>query len=331
MGGPKKEEKMLGKILRWIAIGLILALVLVAAAYLSDMNRAYDRIQGKSTFIPSPYGDIEYTEGGSGPPVLVIHGSGGGYDQGELVVEAVLGDQFHWIAPSRFGYLRSTFNEGATFDDQAHAYAYLLDRLGIEKVAVVAISHGGPSALLFAVLHPERVSSLTLISAGVASIDATDQAHVHAQAQANRQGEMLVTIYRYDPLYWTATNLFKKQFLELMGADDTVVAGLSPQQREMAEQIIDYMNPASLRAAGAAFDNKAAMPNERIALITAPTLIVHATDDTLQLYHNAQFAAATIPGATLVSFDRGGHLLMIVEQSTISTVVQKQILDHVSG
>ena len=316
---------MFGKILRWIAIGLIVALVLVGAAYLSDMNRAYDRIQGKSTVIPSPYGDIEYTEGGSGPPVLVIHGSGGGYDQGELVVEAVLGDQFHWIAPSRFGYLRSTFNEGATFDDQAHAYAYLLDRLGIERAAVVAISHGGPSALLFAVLHPERVSSLALISAGVASIDATDQ------AQANRQGEMLVTIYRYDPLYWTATSLFKKQFMELMGADDTVIASLSPRQREMAEEIIDYMNPASLRAAGAAFDNKAAMPNERIATITAPTLIVHATDDTLQLYHNAQFAAATIPGATLVSFDRGGHLVMIVEQSTISTAVQKQILDHVSG
>ena len=325
MVGLKKEEKMLGKILRWIAIGLILAVVLVSAAYLSDINRAYERIQGKSTVIPSPYGDIEYTEGGSGPPVLVIHGSGGGYDQGELVVQAVLGDQFHWIAPSRFGYLQSTFNEGATFDDQAHAYAYLLDRLGIEKVAVVAISHGGPSALLLAVLHPERVSSLALISAGVASSDATDQ------AQANRQGEMLVTIYRYDPLYWTITNLFKKQFLELMGADDTVIAGLSPQQREMSEQLIDYMNPASPRAAGAAFDNKAAMPNERIATITAPTLIVHATDDTLQLYHNAQFAAATIPGATLVSFDRGGHLLMIVEQSTISTVVQKQILDHVSG
>jgi len=316
---------MFRKILRWIAIGLILAVVLVSAAYLSDINRAYERIQGKSTVIPSPYGDIEYTEGGSGPPVLVIHGSGGGYDQGELVVQAVLGDQFHWIAPSRFGYLRSTFNEGATFDDQAHAYAYLLDQLGVEEAAVVAISHGGPSALLLAVLHPERVSSLALISAGVASSNVTDQ------AQANRQGEMLVTIYRYDPLYWTVTNLFKKQFMELMGANETVIAELSPQQREMAEQIIDYMNPASPRAAGAAFDNKAAMPNERIASITAPTLIVHATDDTLQLYHNAQFAAATIPGATLVSFDRGGHLVMVVEQSTISTVVQKHILDHISG
>jgi 2-hydroxy-6-oxonona-2,4-dienedioate hydrolase len=315
---------MLRRILRWISIGLILAAVLVSAAYFWDMNRAYERVYGKSTVMASPYGDIEFTDGGSGPDVLVIHGSGGGYDQGELLARAVLGDQFHRITPSRFGYLRSTFHEGATFDDQAHAYAYLLDQLGIKKVAVVALSHGGPSALLFAVLHPERVSSLTLISCGVASSVAQDQ------VQANQKGDMLMTIYKYDPLYWAITKLFKRQFMELMGANDAVIAGLNPGQRELVDQIIDYMNPVSLRSDGVAFDNKATMPNERIAAIRAPTLILHATDDTLQLYHNAQFAASTIPGARLVSFQRGGHLLMSVEQSTIRTVMQKHILDHIS-
>ena len=314
---------MLRSILRWIAIGLILAVVLVSAAYFWDMNRAYERVHGMSTVMASPYGDIEFTEGGSGPDVLVIHGSGGGYDKGELLARAVLGDQFHWITPSRFGYLRSTFHEGATFDDQAHAYAYLLDQLGIKKVAVVALSHGGPSALLFAVLYPERVSSLTLISCGVASSAAQDQVH------ANQKGD-LMTIFKYDPLYWAITKLFKGQLMELMGANDAVIAGLNPGQRELVDQIIDYMNPVSLRSAGAAFDNKATMPNERIAAIRAPTLIFHATDDTLQLYHNAQFAASTIPGARLVSFQRGGHLLMSVEQSTIRTVMQKHILDHIS-
>ena len=315
---------MLRRILRWIAIGLIVAVVLVSAAYLWDINRAYERIRGKSTVIPSPYGDIEYTEGGSGPPVLVIHGSGGGYDQGELLVQAVLGEQFHWITPSRFGYLRSTFHEGATWDDQAHAYAYLLDQLGVKKVAVVALSQGGPSALLFAVLHPERVSSLTLISCGVVSSATQDQ------DQANQKGGMWVTIFKYDPLYWTITKLFKRQLMELMGANDAVIAGLTPQQRKLVEQIIDYMNPVSPRSAGVIFDNRATMPNERIAAIQAPTLIFHATDDTLQLYHNAEFAAATIPGARLVSFERGGHLLMSVEQATIRPVMQKHILDHIS-
>lgn len=311
---------MVRKILRWTAIGLIATMVLVSAAYIWDMNRAYARVRGKSTVVPSPYGDIEYTEGGAGSPVLVIHGSGGGYDQGELMVQAVLGEQFHWIAPSRFGYLGSTFYEGATFDDQAHAYAYLLDQLGVEQVAVVALSHGGPSALLFAVLHPERVSSLTLISAGVAASASQDQ------TQANRQGEMLMTIFKYDPLYWGITKLFRKQLMELMGANEAVIADLTPEQRKLVDQIIDYMNPVSPRSAGAAFDNKATMPNERITAITAPTLILHATDDTLQIYHNAEFAAATIPGARLVRFERGGHLLMIVEQATIRTVMQKHIL-----
>lgn len=315
---------MFRRILSWVAIGLVAAAVLVSAAYLWDMNRAYERVRGKSIVIPSPNGDIEYTEGGSGPAVLVIHGSGGGYDQGELLVRAVLGDQFHWMTPSRFGYLRSTFREGATFDDQAHAYAYLLDQLGVKKAAVVALSHGGPSALLFAVLHPERVSSLTLISCGVAS------SATQAQAHANQKGGMWVTIFKYNPLYWAITKLFKRQLMGLMGANEAVIAGLTSEQRELVEQVIDYMNPVSPRSAGAAFDNKATMPNERIAAVRAPTLIFHATDDTLQLYHNAQFAASTISGARLVRFEKGGHFLFGVEQSTIRTVMQKHILDHIS-
>ncbi len=312
----------MSRILSWSAVASTAVVALVAAAYLRDMVRAYGRVRGRSTVIPSSCGDIEYTEGGSGPPVLVIHGSGGGYDQGELLVQALLGDRFRGITPSRFGYLRSTFRAGATFDDQAHAYALLLDHLGVEQVAVVALSHGGPSALLFAALYPERVSSLTLISCGVASTDAQDQ------AQANRQGDRLTAIFRHDALYWGLTRLFRRRFKELMGADGAVVAGLTREQRELVDQVIDYMNPVSPRAAGAAFDNQAALPNERIAAVRAPTLIFHARDDTLQLFHNAEFAAATIPGARLVSFERGGHLLIGVEQATIRDVMRKHILDH---
>ncbi|MDH3688652.1 MAG: alpha/beta hydrolase [Gammaproteobacteria bacterium] len=313
---------MLRRILRWAAIGLTVAVVLISAAYLLDINRAYERVSGKSTVIASPHGDIEYTESGSGPTVLVIHGSGGGYDQGELIAQAVLGEQFHSITPSRFGYLRSTFREAATWDDQAHAYSYLLDHLGVENVAVVAMSHGGPSALVFALLHPERVSSLTLISCGVASSSAPEQ------VETDERGELLTTIFKYDLPYWAITKLFKRQFMELIGANDAVIADLTPHQRELFERFIDYMNPVSLRSIGTAFDNKTTLPGERIAAITAPTLIFHATDDTLQLYHNAEFAASIIPDARLVRFEKGGHFLMGVEQSTIRTALQKHILTH---
>ena len=313
------------RILAGLSAATAVAAVSTVAMYRRDMRSAHERVQGHSQLLASPYGDIEFTDGGSGPHVLVVHGSGGGFDQGELMVHAVLGDRVHWIAPSRFGYLHSTFHAGATFDEQAHAYAYLLDHLGIDRVAVVALSHGGPSALLFAALHPERVTSLTLISAGVAS--STDA----SQQQANRQGDALTWIFQRDYRYWAITTAFRRRFLGVMGVSNEVIDRLTADQRRLADRVIEFMNPVSLRAAGVRFDNQAAMPNDRIAAIRAPTLIVHAKDDTLQHYRHAEFAAATIPGARLVGFERGGHLLMAVEQSAIRALVDTHIVEHAHG
>jgi pimeloyl-ACP methyl ester carboxylesterase len=311
---------MLKTILLWTAAVLATGTIVLYAAYFRDINRAHERVRAAGTVIPSTYGEIEYTAVGSGPPVLLIHGSGGGYDQGELIAQAVLSDEFHVITPSRFGYLRSTIPESATWDEQAHAYALLLEHLRIERVSVVAMSHGGPSALLFAVLHPERVSSLTLISCGVAPSSSA------GQARANEKGDMLTSIFKYDLPYWVISKFARSQLMKLLGANDEVVAGLSRAQAQTIERIIDYMNPVSLRSAGVSFDNRTRLPGGRIAAIRAPTLVLHAKDDTLQLYHNAEFAASTIPDARLVSFERGGHVVMIVEQSAVSEAVQRHIM-----
>lgn len=306
-------------IIRWILLAVLAVASILTVRFVVDMRRAYGRIADGSEVFRSPRGDIEFTHGGSGPPVLVVHGSGGGYDQGELIARAVLNDSFHWIAPSRFGYLRSSVGDGATFEDQARAYAYLLDRLNIDKVAVLALSHGGPSALLFAVLYPERVSSLTLLSCGVASSSEDEQAH------ANQKGNALTTIFEHDVFYWAVSTLLRKQLLGLMGASDAVIASLTSEQRELVGRVIDDMNPVAPRYPGVAFDNTAAMPNQRIAAIRSPTLVIHATDDTLQLYRNAEFAVATIPGARLLRFERGGHLVIAVEQPVIRAETQQFI------
>lgn len=303
-----------------LAVAGFAALAWGVHAFRRDMAAAYQRIGSGSQVLSTPYGDIEYrVGGGQGPAVLVVHGSGGGFDQGELLAEVALDEGPMRILPSRFGYLRSTFKPGATFDDQAHAYASLLDHLGIDRVAVVAFSHGGPSALLFAALHPQRVSSLTLISAGVASADDA------AQQQANRQGDALAWIFQRDWRYWLLTTLGRPAFLSLMGVGAEVRAGLDAGQQALARRLIDGMNPVSPRAAGAAFDNQARMPNQRIAAIRAPTLVVHARDDTLQTFRNAEYAVRTIPGARLLAFDRGGHLVLAVERERIRRDVMRHI------
>ncbi len=306
----------------WFFIALSTIGTIVVIWFAVDTRRAYIRIVGNSTIIPSPLGLIEFKRGGTGVPVLVIHGSGGGYDQGELIAKAILGDDFDWIAPSRFGYLRSTFHHGATFDDQAKAYAHLLDHIELKKVAVLALSHGGPSALLFAALYPERVYSLTLLSCGVASSSDVNQ------TQANQKGDALTMIFKFEVLYWLVRTFLRKQLMRLMGVSDSVIASFTTEQRTLVDQVIDYMAPVSPRYAGVTFDNKAAMPNERVAAICTPTLIVHAMDDTLQLFHNAEYAATHIPGSRLLSFNRGGHLLLVVEQAAIQAEVRQFILAH---
>jgi 2-hydroxy-6-oxonona-2,4-dienedioate hydrolase len=308
--------------LLWFLLASLGIGIVIAIWFGRNTRLAYARISGNSTIVPSPLGDIEFKRGGTCVPVLVIHGSGGGYDQGELIAKTILGDDFAWIAPSRFGYLRSTFRKGATFDDQAKAYAHLLDNLGLQTVSVLALSHGGPSALLFAARYPERVSSLTLLSCGVASSSDT------SQAEANQKGDALTLIFKFEILYWILRKFLRKRLMQLMGAGENVIATLTADQRTLINKVIDSMAPVFPRYAGVAFDNKAAMPNERVAEIRVPTLIVHAMDDELQLYHNAEYAAANIPGARLVSFAQGGHLLLAVEQAAVQAEVRRFILTH---
>jgi 2-hydroxy-6-oxonona-2,4-dienedioate hydrolase len=311
------------KILRLFGALVLAALVVaIAAVYLRQIGRAYERIAGQSQVVALGGEPIEYLQGGTGLPVLVVHGSGGGFDQGALIAGAVIGDGFHWIAPSRFGYLRSTMPDGATFETQADAYARLLDHLGIRRTAVVALSQGGPSALFFALKYPERVQSLVLLSCGVAS--STDP----QQAEANRSGNLLKAVFTYDVAYWAVSTALRKPLMHLMGASDEVIAGLTPGQRQLVDQVIDFMNPVAPRYAGVELDNRAPMPDGRIAAIHAPTLIFHATDDTLQLFRNAEFAAAAIPGAQLRRYERGGHLLIAVEQTRIRDEVQAFIRSH---
>jgi 2-hydroxy-6-oxonona-2,4-dienedioate hydrolase len=312
-------------ILRWSAALASAVFVLIVGSYVVDMRRAYARIHGNSTVIPSPYGNLEYSEGGAGSPVLVVHGGGGGFDQGQLIAEAVLGAGFRWIAPSRFGYLGSDLPPGATWDDQAHAFAFLLDHLGIDEVAVVAMSQGGPAALLFAVLHPHRVTSLTCLSCGVAPSASADQ------AEANSRGNMLRSVFAYDFTYWPIAKFFKRQLMGILGANRAVVAELTTDQRAAVAKIIDYMNPAAPRSAGVVMDNEAELPGGRIGAIAAPTLVVHAQDDQLQLYHNAQFAAASIPNARLMSFAHGGHVVLLVQQAAIGAAVAEHIRSNAAA
>jgi 2-hydroxy-6-oxonona-2,4-dienedioate hydrolase len=290
----------------------------------STIRVARQRVSQGATIAATMFGGVEYARGGTAgaAEVLVIHGAGGGWDQGALIAEALLDSRFRWIAPSRFGYLHSSVPENACVEDQAHAYALVLNRIGVTEAAVIAVSAGGPSALAFALLHPERVSSLTLLSCGVTP------AFTAAESTARRNGNALDRVFRSDLGYWCMTRFCRHALVRSMGVDDEVIAQLSSAQRAWVNRFIDGMHPATFRRRGIHLDRRMKFDGERIREVHVPTLIVHAEDDRLQPFANATFAAAAIPGARLQRFSRGGHMVMLAQQPAVRALVIEHVLQH---
>ena len=152
--------------LLWFAFGV----VAIVGATVVWLWVGYHRLEqhnrkvlaANGVVVETESGTIEYATAGSGFPVLVSHGGAGGYDQGLITALAYLGEGLMAIAPSRFGHLRTPLASDSSAVAQADAYVHLLDALGIERVAVLGTSGGGPSALQLAQRHPERVASLVL-------------------------------------------------------------------------------------------------------------------------------------------------------------------------
>ena len=107
------------------------------------------------------YGNMSYVDTGKGETILSVHGIFGGYDQAYDTCKDFSSD-YRIIAPSRFGYLGSDIMGDGTPAEQATAYVELLDKLGIDKVYLLATSAGGSVAIRFALDYPERTKGLIL-------------------------------------------------------------------------------------------------------------------------------------------------------------------------
>jgi len=292
--------------------------------YRYEMEKARTRLAGGSKILPTRLGPVEYTEYGEGLPVLIIHGNGGGYDQGLMIAKTFIGSGFHCICPSRFGYLRSPLPEGmdATPAVQTEVFASLLDALDIERTTVVAFSDGGPSALQFAIRYPERCSGLIMVAAKSSP----------PPSDSGIQSFFFNTMLRSDFLYWSMTYKFRPFLLSLFGLSKEVQSNFNKADEKLVVDTVECMHPISLRKKGI-FNDRKWMSSDTLRIkdyplqsIKAPTLVFHAKDDGLQPFYHAQHAASNIPGARLYSLERGGHLLVgHIEE------IKQEIAEFVNG
>lgn len=113
--------------------------------------------------------------GGDGPAVLFSHGFLMDHTMFDPQV-AALGDEFRCIRWDERGFGGTPADGPFTYWDLADDAVGLLDRLGVERAALVGMSQGGFLSLRAALRHPDRVSALVLIDTAAGVDDAETRA-----------------------------------------------------------------------------------------------------------------------------------------------------------
>src|ERR1700710_2663108 len=90
---------------------------------------------------------LAYSDHGTGPAVLACHGTPDTRLQPAEMIAAAVGERLRLLTPDRPGFGRSDPLPGRTLTDWPADAAALLDALGLDRVAVIGGSGGGPYAI----------------------------------------------------------------------------------------------------------------------------------------------------------------------------------------
>jgi len=290
-------------------IGIIVVVVssLVYISYRNDIRKAYGRIAAGSKMIHTDCGPIEYAMLGEGPPVLVLHGTSGGWDQGIGAARGLVPHGFQLIAPSRFGYLRTPLPPDPLPPAEANTWICFLDALNLERVPIISYSAGAAPAMQLALRHPDRISAAVFIVPGSGGI--CPECFEGATKPPRR---LLDTLYRFDFPMWAIMKLAPKFTYTLVAVPSSLVPTLSPEARAELNESIQSMLPVRPRRLGVLNEGNTQGTQIQYPLeqVTIPTLFISLADDLYNTLPVAQKAARGIPGAKLIEFPTGGHLLL---------------------
>ncbi len=276
--------------------------------YQDDMRQAHERVSTGNQIVQTSCGTIEYAMAGDGPAVLVVHGAGGGFDQGLEFAQTLAGSGFRVIAMSRFGYLRTPLPPDASAAAQANAHACLLDALNLPAAAIIGASAGAPSAMQFALRHPERCTALVLL---------VPAAYVPRLGEAPPMKTPAGTAFLFDTalksdfLFWAAIRLARTTLIRaILATPPAVVESAEADEQARAAQMLNHILPISPRRLGLLNDAAVTSSLQRYELerIAAPTLVISLADDLFGTFDGARYSAEHIPNARFIGYPSGGHV-----------------------
>jgi pimeloyl-ACP methyl ester carboxylesterase len=240
--------------------------------------------------------------------VLVVHGAGGGFDQGLEFGTPLAEEGFRVIAMSRFGYLGTPLPDDASPTAQADAHACLLSSLGLGRVAVIGGSAGAPSSVQFALRHPAKISALVLLVPALYVPRPDNRPAVHTPTGIRF---IMNTAMQSDFLFWITSKFARDALIRIiLATPPSVVRNAPPGEQTRVQQVLDHVLPISQRRDGLLNESKVipSLPRYELERINVPTLAISCADDLFGTYDSARYTADHIRGARFVGYPSGGHL-----------------------
>jgi len=172
----------------------------------------------------------------------------------------------------------------------------VVDDLELERFALLGISQGGPIAVAYAALHPERVSRLILYGSY-----ARGRSHRNLSEREHEEGELMRKMIEVG--WGTDHAAFRQVFTSMFIPEAS--AEQSHWFNELERVSATPQNAARILSACHALDVRALAPR-----LTTPSLVLHVTQDLRVPFDEGRLLASLIPDARFVTLEGRNHLLL---------------------
>jgi pimeloyl-ACP methyl ester carboxylesterase len=241
-------------------------------------------------------GTVAYRAVGSGPPLVLVMGYGGTMETWDPRLVNALAQRYRVVVFDNAG-LGGTAALPAplSIDAMANQTSALITSLGLGRPDVLGWSMGTMIAQALAVLHPDQVNRLVL-GAGYPGNGTAVRPPRQAINALNTGGQQALAVLF--PAGQAAQNAYLAATSSYPAAP-AIPADVVAAQGHAIDAWWAGQDPAG----------------ERVATITAPTLIADGVADQLDPAVNSRTLAGLIPGAKLTFFPDAGHAFLFQDQA----------------
>jgi 3-oxoadipate enol-lactonase len=252
---------------------------------------------------------MNIVEAGSGPAVLLIHGLGWDHSLWNPTVER-FAPNYRMIAADTRGHGKTDKPDGP-YDMEMFArdYAALADTLGLKRICVIGLSQGGMVAQKLALIRPELVSALVLVSTSCKSAPSLRdnmEARIAALDKAGPEAAAKIAAESiFSPAWRSANSAELARFYQWRSA--MPIAPLNAATRALYD-----------------FNISGELPR-----IAVPTWVIAGREDVLTKPEGMEEIAALIPGAQYRLIASTGHMIPVEQPEALTALLSEFLDKHV--